>query len=227
MNPEKNGKLFVRTIIIYFLTLLFVGILLFVPAGSFKFWNAWLYIGALFIPMFIALIYLITKDPDLLKKRLKTKEKEKPQKIYVVSSIVVFSATFIIPGFDYKYHWSSVPILVVIPSTIIMLSGYLMFFVVMKQNSYASRVVEIQDEQKLIDTGLYSFVRHPMYLAGMILYGFSPLVLGSYYALIPMILIPVLLIIRIKNEEKVLIEGLKGYDSYMKKVKYRLLPFIW
>jgi len=141
--------------------------------------------------------------------------------------MIAFFVTFIIPGLDFRFNWSNVPLVVVLISTLIMLSGYMMVFIAMKQNTHASRVIEIQDEQKLIDTGLYSFVRHPMYLGGTILYGFAPLVLGSFYALIPMVFIPILLIIRIKNEEKVLINGLKGYDEYMKKVKYRLIPFIW
>jgi len=217
----------IKVIIVYLLSLFLVGLLIFVPAGSLKFWNGWLFLGALFIPMFCALVYLLSRDPDLLVRRMKTKEKEKTQKIYLILSIIVFLVTFIIPGLDFKYSWSTVPLSVVLTSTFMMMSGYLMVFIVMKQNTYASRVIEIQDEQKLIDTGMYSFVRHPMYLGATILYGFAPLVLGSFYALIPMVFIPILLIIRIRNEEKVLIAGLKGYDEYLKKVKYRLLPFIW
>ena len=207
--------------------LIFVGALLFLPAGSFKFWNAWLYIAALFIPMFFVLIYLVLYDPELLEKRMRLDEKEKPQRFYVKSSIIVTILIYILPGFDFRFQWSSVPLFVVIASTVVMLIGYFMFFMVMRQNSYASRVIEIQEEQKLIDTGLYSVVRHPMYMAATILFGFSPLVMGSYYALIPMIFLPVLLIIRIKNEEKVLKNGLKGYEEYMKKVRYRMIPFIW
>jgi len=227
MRSENRSLLIIRTLLVYLFSLFFVGLLIFFPAGSIKFWNGWLFLGALFIPMFGVLIYLLVKDPDLLAKRMKTKEKEKTQKTYLILSIIVCFITFIVPGLDFRLNWSHVPLSVVLISTIIMISGYLMFFIVMKQNTYASRVIEIQDEQKLIDTGLYSFVRHPMYLAGTILYGFAPLVLGSFYALIPMVFIPILLIIRIKNEEKVLINGLKGYDEYMEKVKYRLLPFIW
>lgn len=211
----------------YLLSFFYVALLIFVPAGSLKFWNGWLFMAALFIPMIFILMYLLIKKPDLLTRRLKTKEKEKTQKAYQVLSIIVCLITFIVPGLDFRFNWSDVPLSVVLISTFIMISGYLMFFIVMKQNTYASRVIEIQDEQKLIDTGLYSFIRHPMYLAGTILFGFAPLVLGSFYALIPMVFIPILLIIRIRNEEKVLIDGLKGYNEYMKKVKYRLLPFIW
>jgi protein-S-isoprenylcysteine O-methyltransferase Ste14 len=227
METEKRGYLFARTLLIYFFSLFFIGLIIFLPAGSFKFWNGWLFVGALFIPMFFVIIYLIVNDPDLLIKRLKTKEKEKTQKAYLMLSIIVFLVTFIIPGLDFRFKWSHVPVTVVLISTLLMISGYLIFFNVMRQNTYASRVIEIQDEQKLIETGLYSVVRHPMYLGALILYGFAPLVLGSFFALIPMVFIPFLLIIRIKNEEEVLKNGLKGYNEYMKKVRYRLLPFVW
>lgn len=227
METGKRGYLFARTLLIYFFSLFFVGLIIFLPAGSFKFWNGWLFVGALFIPMFFVIIYLIVNDPDLLIKRLKTKEKEKTQKVYLMLSIIVFLVTFIIPGLDFRFKWSHVPVTVVLISTLLMISGYLIFFIVMRQNTYASRVIEIQDEQKLIETGLYSVVRHPMYLGALILYGFAPLVLGSFFALIPMVFIPFLLIIRIKNEEEVLKNGLKGYIEYIKKVRYRLLPFVW
>jgi len=227
MISEKKSSLITRIVIIYFLGLTGTGVLIFIPAGTLKFWNGWLFIGAIFIPMFCAFIYLIKNNPDLLAKRMKLREKEKTQKIYLIISWIVFLIIFIVPGLDFRFNWSNVPLSVVLISTLIMLSGYLMFFIVMKQNTYASRVIEIQDEQKLIDTGLYSFVRHPMYLASIILWGFEPLVLGSFYGLITMIFFVVLIIVRIINEEKVLITGLKGYDEYMKKVKYRLLPLIW
>ena len=227
MKSESKVLLILRASLTYFFSFFFVALLIFVPAGSLNFWNGWLFMGALFIPMVFILIHLLVKEPDLLIKRLKTKEKEKTQKAYQVLSIIVCLITFIVPGLDFRFNWSNVPHSVVLISALIMMSGYLMFFIVMKQNTYASRVIEIQTEQKLIDTGLYSFIRHPMYLAGTIIFGFAPLVLGSFYALIPMVFIPILLIIRIKNEEKVLIYGLKGYEEYMKKVKYRLLPFIW
>jgi protein-S-isoprenylcysteine O-methyltransferase Ste14 len=227
MRSDSKNQLIIKALSRYLFALIFVFLLIFIPAGSIKFWNGWLFIGVLFILMFLALTWLLAKDPDLLARRLKTKEKEKTQKTYLILSMIVMLVTFIIPGLDYRFNWSEVPLPVVLISTLVMISGYLIFFIVMKQNTYASRVVEIQEEQKLIDTGLYSFVRHPMYLGATVLYGFAPLVLGSYYGLIPMVFIPVLLVIRIRNEEKVLISGLKGYEEYMKKVKYRLFPFIW
>jgi protein-S-isoprenylcysteine O-methyltransferase Ste14 len=227
MKTKGDGKLFTSTLIRYLSALLFVGILIFLPAGSLKFWNGWLFLGSLFIPMIFVMVYLLIKDPQLLVKRMKTNEKEKTQKLYLILSIFVSIVTFVLPGLDYRYQWSSVPLWLIILSTLLMITGYFMFFVVMKQNSYASRVIEIQDEQKLIDTGMYSFVRHPMYFSATILYFFVPLVLGSYYAMIPMVFMPGLLAIRILNEEKVLLKGLKGYDEYMKKVRYRFLPYIW
>lgn len=227
MDSEKRSSLIARAVFMYILSLLFIGLLIFLPAGTLKFLNGWLFIGVLFTAMIFTLTFLLEKDPDLLAKRLKTKEKEKPQKVYLVLSIIVLLFTFIIPGLDYRYGLSDVPVAVVIVSTVIMMAGYFMFFAVMRQNTFASRVIEIQEGQKLIDTGLYSFVRHPMYLGASILYLSAPLVLGSWYALIPAAFIPVVLLIRILNEEKVLIKGLKGYTEYMKKVKYRLIPFVW
>jgi len=224
---EKPKLLIIRALVMYILSLLFMVLLIFLPAGSLKFRNGWLFIGVLFTAMFIVLTWLMVKDPDLLAKRLKTKEKEKPQKAYLTLSMIVLLFTFIIPGLDYRFHWSDVPVPIVVVATVIMLAGYLIFFAVMRQNTYASRVIEIQEGQKLIDTGLYSLVRHPMYLGASILFVPAPLVLGSWYALIPVVLVPILLIIRIMNEEKVLVDGLKGYSEYMKKVRYRLIPYIW
>jgi membrane dipeptidase len=227
MAADKNSPLTFRTIVIYPLTVILVGLMIFIPAGTLRFWNGWLFIVALFVPMLFVLIYLMLKDPELLAKRIKTREKEKTQKIFLVFSIIVCLSTFLIPGFDYRFGWSHVPLAVVIISTLLMISGYFMFFVVMKQNTYASRVVEIQDEQKVIDTGLYSVIRHPMYSAGIIFYLCAPLVLGSWYAVIPALALPVLLVIRLLNEEKMLIAGLKGYTEYIRKVRFRLIPFIW
>jgi protein-S-isoprenylcysteine O-methyltransferase Ste14 len=221
-------KLIKQVVIRYILILLFVSFVLFLPAGSLKFWNAWIFIGALFLPELFALIYLAIKDPELLQKRLKIKEKEKAQRIFNILYIIIFIITLIITGQDFKYHWSIVPVWLVIVATGIMISGFFMAFIVLKQNSYASRVVEIQEGQKVIDVGLYSVVRHPMYLSALIFFCPMPLVLGSLYAfIIPVILAPFLLLIRIINEEKVLKNNLNGYKEYVKKVKYRLIPFVW
>lgn len=227
MTPENRNRLIAQSVNKYLSSLLFVGLMIFLPAGSLKFRNGWLFIGVMFTAMLFVLVWLLVKDPDLLAKRLKTKEKEKPQKAYVILSVIVLLITFLLPGLDFRFSWSDVPLPVVILATLVMIAGYLIFFAVMRQNTYASRVIEIQDEQKLIDSGLYSIVRHPMYMGGSVLFVSAPLVLGSWYALIPALFVPVLLIIRIMNEEKVLISGLKGYTEYMKKVKYRLIPFVW
>ncbi len=226
MTPERR-KVLVKAGILYALGVVFLGALIFIPAGTMEYWQGWLFMAVLFIPMFFVLIYLTVKDPDLLRKRLNAKEKEKPQKVYVVLSIIVTIAIFVIPGLDHRYHWSRVPDILVWLSAAMMLTGYILFIVVMRQNSYASRVIEIQQGQRLIDTGLYSMVRHPMYMAATILFGFVPLVLGSFFGLIPMVFLPLLLIIRIRNEEKVLREGLPGYKEYMQKVRFRMIPHIW
>ena len=227
MKTKINGRLLALALSRYVMAVLCVGAMLFLPAGTLKYWNGWLYMGVLFGSMIFVLAYLILNDPGLLEKRMNMKEREKPQKWYLALSLIVFFLVFTIPGLDYRFHWSDVPLSVVLIATGLVLAGYFMFFMVMKQNSYASRVVEIQEEQKLIETGLYSVVRHPMYLAATILFLFSPLVLGSYYAGIPALFIPFLLAYRLKNEEKVLLGGLKGYDEYVKRVKYRLIPYIW
>jgi protein-S-isoprenylcysteine O-methyltransferase Ste14 len=226
INESKKKMLF-KVLIRFFLVFIFIGILIFLPAGTLKFFNGWLFVAGLLIPMTFTLIYLLIKDPELLEKRIKIKEKENAQKKYIKLSILLFVIAYIIPGLDFRFKWSSVPMWLVMVSLLIMICGYIGFIIVMLQNRYASRVIEIQNEQKLIDTGLYSFVRHPMYLSAIILYVASALVLGSYYTLIPMLLLPFLLAYRIKNEEKVLIKGLPGYEEYTKRVKYRMIPFIW
>lgn len=220
-------KLIMMALIRFGAALIIIALVLFLTAGTFKYWNAWLFIGALFSPVIIVLIYLIKKDPELLEKRMRIREKEKVQKFIIKLSVIPFITSFLIPGFDYKYQWSIVPLWLVIAATLILLTGYGMFFMVIRQNSYASRVIEIQERQKVIDYGLYSVVRHPMYLSNILIFLSIPLVLGSFYALIPMCLFSFVFYYRIQNEEKVLKEGLEGYEDYMKKVKYRLVPFIW
>jgi protein-S-isoprenylcysteine O-methyltransferase Ste14 len=230
-NPtdyKTTGKsIFIKAFARFFLGFVFVILLIFLPAGTIHFLNGWFFIGGLFLPMIFAFIYLIKNDPELLEKRINLKEKEKEQKKYVKLSVLLYVVAYIIPGLDFRFGWSDVPLWLVLAALVFMLTGYVMFIVVMLQNRYASRVIEIQKEQKLIDTGLYSVVRHPMYLAATILYLASSLVLGSYYTLIPMAILPFLLGYRIVNEEKVLLKGLPGYDKYTERVKYRMIPFIW
>lgn len=223
----SRGKVLLRVLIRYLLAFVFVGLILFVSAGTIKYRNGWVFMAGLFVPMTFTLVFLLIRDPELLEKRMKMKEKQSAQKKYLRISLVMFVLAYVLPGLDYRFHWSDVPAWLTVLSLIVMIGGYIMFIVVMNQNRYASRVVEIQDNQKLIDTGLYSVVRHPMYLAASILYIASALVLGSYYALIPMLLLPFLLSFRMVNEEKLLMEELPGYKEYIQKVKYRLIPFIW
>jgi protein-S-isoprenylcysteine O-methyltransferase Ste14 len=207
--------------------IMIVSALLFIPAGSLRFWNAWIFMGVLFIPMLSVIVYLIIRDPELLFKRMNTNEKENTQKKVVLFTSLIFLSSLIISGLDFRFQWSKVPLVVVISSAIIVLTGYILFFMVMRQNSYASRVVEIQEKQKVIDSGLYSIVRHPMYSAAILMFMFMPLVLGSFFALIPLVIFPFQMSTRMKNEELILEEGLEGYIEYTKKVRYKIIPLLW
>lgn len=220
-------QLIIKALIRYISGLVLISSLLFIPSGSLKFWNGWLFIGILFIPMLFVMTWLVIFDPELMAKRLNTKEKEQEQKLVVFLSAVVILSSFIISGLDFRYNWSQTPLSLEIFSALMVLSGYILFFIVIKQNSYASRVVEIQDKQKLIDTGVYAVVRHPMYTAAVMIFVFMPLLLGSFYALIPSLFFPLQIAYRIKNEEEILEKGLEGYMQYEQKVKYRVIPFIW
>lgn len=225
---QVNGNsLLIRAAIRFALSMAIICLFLFVSAGTILFFNAWLYLATLFTPMVFTLAYLIRKNPDLLEKRLRTGERDKAQKRNILLSLIFITASFIIPGLDFRFNWSEVPLWLVILSTVVMFSGYMLFVCVIRVNSYASRIIEIQDGQRVIDTGPYFIIRHPMYLAVLLMYIATPLVLGSYYALIPMISLPFILISRINSEEKVLSEGLEGYSEYMDRVKYRFIPFIW
>lgn len=220
-------KLISKALLNCLLALIFFGLPLFLPAHSLRFWNAWLFLAIFILSMFAILLYLFIKDPVLMEKRMRGDEKENPQRFIMTFLIVSALLTFVVSGFDFRYHWSSVPFLLVVISAIIMLCGFILLFIVTIENSYASRVIEIQEEQKLIDTGLYAVIRHPMYFAFSIIFLVTPILLGSYFAFIPACLIPWLISLRILNEEQLLLKGLKGYDIYMKKVKYRMIPFIW
>jgi len=217
-----------KAVILRFTMLLPVlGLMFFLPAGTINYWQAWVYMLVLFIPMSIMVRYLYKHDPELLERRMRMKERQKTQKLVIALSFLFFLPAFIIPGFDIRFGWSNVPWVVVIIADIIVLFGYLFFALVLKTNSYASRIVEVEKGQKVITAGPYSIVRHPMYLSSLILYAFSPLALGSYWAMIPVVLLVILLVARIKGEEKELLENLDGYKEYVMKMKYRLLPGMW
>lgn len=202
-------------------------VLLFAPAGTFSYGNGWLFLALLFIPMLIFGALLLAKAPDLLEKRLHTRESQSEQKLVILLSSLLFVAVFVIAGLDYRFGWTEVPAAVVALGAMLLLTGYGMYMEVMRENAWLSRTVEIQKDQKVIDTGLYGIVRHPMYLATIILFLAMPLVLGSWISFVLMLLYPAVLVIRIAGEEKVLENGLPGYREYKKKVKYRLFPFIW
>jgi len=203
------------------------GIPLFLIAGTFSYWNAWLYILTIAVAWGMIYLYLAKNDPGLFEKRQKKNEKKLSQQIILLLCTVSLVSAIILSGFDYRFHWSRIPLLLSVLFTLVMISGFVMLFLVLKQNSFASRKIEIQEGQKLIDTGLYSIVRHPMYLSLIVTFLFTPIILGSWYSFIPIIFIPFLLTFRINYEEKELQKGLEGYDIYMKKVKYKLIPFIW
>jgi protein-S-isoprenylcysteine O-methyltransferase Ste14 len=204
-----------------------MSLLLFLPARTIYFWEAWVFMAILFTPAICLLFYLYKKDPELLEKRIKMKEKEKEQKLLMKIALFFFIGTFLLPGFDKYYGWSSVPLWLKIFSDIMVFLGYIMFVVVLLKNRYASRVIEVQKKQKVIDTGLYSVVRHPMYDAVFLIYGFAPLALGSYWMLIGNVYLIFVIVFRILNEEKILVKELAGYMEYMQKVRYRLIPGLW
>jgi len=217
-----------RKIVFRFLFLFaFLGLFILLPAGTFDYWQAYVYMAILIAPMLAALAYFFKIDPQFLERRMRVKEKEQQQKTVQVVFLFFFLAMFIISGLDRRFGWSAVPVIIVLLTDIVILFGYLFIMAVFRQNSYASRIVEIDANQTVITTGLYSVVRHPMYVGVLMMYIPSPLALGSYWGLVPMAAIPLALILRIKNEEKVLREGLPGYIEYCNKTKYRLIPFIW
>ena len=222
-----NVKLFVEAIVKFIFGVLIIGLLIFLPAGTINYWNGWLFMGLLFIPMFIAGIVMMIKSPELLKKRLKAKEKERKQKQVVLFSGLMFLAGFIISGLNYRYSWIILPNLVVIISSVIFIVAYILYAEVLRENVYLSRTIEVQENQKVVDTGLYGIVRHPMYAVTILLFLSMPLVLGSLISFVIFLVYPFIIAKRIKNEEEVLEKELEGYTEYKKKVKYKMIPFIW
>ena len=220
-------KLLLSALSKFIFGLLFVGLLLFIPAGTIHFYNAWLFIVLLFVPILILGVVLFIKSPDLLKKRLNAKEKEKTQKSVVGISAILFLLGFIVAGLDYRFHLSTVPKYVVIIASAILLISYALYAEVMRENVYLSRTIEVQENQKVIDKGLYKIVRHPMYAVTIWLFLSIPIILGSWYSLICFIPYIPIIAIRIINEEKILERKLDGYTDYKKRTKYRLIPFIW
>lgn len=226
-NLSVDKKLFIQASTRFILGLIVIALLLFVSSGTLNYWNAWLFMGILFIPMFIAGIVLMIQNPGLLRKRLNAAEKEPEQKRVIMLGGAMFLCGFIIAGLDYRFGWLYLPKLVSIIAAIIFLLAYMLYAEVLRENTYLSRTVEIQDHQKVIDTGLYGIIRHPMYSATIFLFLTIPLVLGSLFSFFVFLIYPILITKRIKNEEHVLEEGLEGYSDYKKRIKYGLIPFVW
>ena len=222
-----NKKLITQATTKYLSGVLLVSLLLFIPAGTINYFNAWLLMGILFIPMAIVGIVLMVKNPELLEKRLNAKEKEVDQKTVITIGGLMFIVGFIIAGLDFRFQWSAMPKWLVFTAAGVFICSYLLFAAVLWQNEYLSRTIEIQENQHVIDTGLYGVVRHPMYTSTFFLFISMPIVLGSYFSLIIFLIYPVIMIKRINNEETVLEEGLPGYLDYKKRVKYRIIPYIW
>lgn len=220
-------KLFLQAITKFLLGVILVSLLIFVPAGTISFKNGWLFLGVLFIPMFFAGIVMLVKNPELLKKRLDAKEKQKEQSTVVKLSGLMFLSGFIVAGLDFRFRWYPLPKVAVIAATVVFLVAYILYAEVLRENTYLSRTVEVEENQKVIDTGLYGIVRHPMYCATLLLFLSMPIILGSVYSFLIFLAYPFIIVKRIKNEENLLEKELSGYLEYKKKVKYRLIPFIW
>ena len=222
-----NAKLFSQALSKFLFGLIIISLLLFIPAGTLNYPNAWLFLALLFIPMFIAGIIMLIKSPELLKKRLNAKEEENEQEIVILISGAIFLLAFIIAGLNFRFKWSELPQIVIIASSIIFLLSYIMYAEVLRENMYLSRTVEVSENQKVIDRGLYGLVRHPMYTSTIFLFLSMPLILGSLFSFGIMLIYPIIIIFRIKNEEKFLESKLDGYKDYKDKVNYKIIPFIW
>ena len=222
-----NRTLFMQAVTRFLAGLFMVAVLLFIPAGTWDYPQGWLLMMILFVPMFIAGLVMMKKDPDLLKKRLSVKEKESEQRLVIISSGIMFFAAFIAAGLSFRYGLMMLPPPISVIAALIFLAAYALYAEVLRENAFLSRTVEVQKEQRVIDTGLYGIVRHPMYMATVLLFLSMPLVLGSVLSFVIMLAYIPIIMKRIRNEEKVLSEGLNGYAEYKIKVKYRLIPFVW
>lgn len=206
---------------------LMFALLFFLPAGTWRYWQAWMYIGVLITPMFFVIAYFMKKDPDLLERRMRMRERRTEQRKIINLSVLFFVLAYILPGFDIRFGWSKMPAWVSIVAAVVMFLSYLIVFRTMQVNSFLSRVIEVAENQKVIDTDVYGIVRHPMYVGMTVLYVVSPIVLGSWWAVIPALVIIPVIVFRILDEEKALEKELPGYMEYKQKVKYRLIPFVW
>ena len=222
-----DKKLFFQALTKFLFGLIILCILLFIPAGTLNYPYGWLFIALLFIPMLIVGIVLFIKSPDLLRRRLNAKEDEDEQKLVLLISGMMFLLAFALAGLNFRFGWFKLPAIVIVMASIIFLLSYLMYAEVLRENAYLSRTVEVSENQKVVDTGLYGLVRHPMYTSTIFLFLSMPLVLDSILSFIVMLIYPIIIIFRIKNEEKVLENELNGYKEYKEKVRYKLIPYIW
>lgn len=220
-------KLLINALTKFFCGLILVGLLIFLPAGSLQYNKGWLLMGLLFVPMLIAGFVMLFKAPALLEKRLDVKEKQKTQKGVVGFSGLMFVAGFVVAGLDFRFGWSHMPWPVTVAASFLFLVAYGLYALVLRVNAYLSRTVKVEEGQTVVDTGLYGIVRHPMYSATILLFLMIPLILGSWYALIVFAFYPVIIVLRLKDEEALLTRELPGYKAYKQRVKYRLIPFIW
>ena len=220
-------KLFTQAIFKFLGGLLIVGLLLFLPAGTFVWRQAWLLLGILFVPMFIAGLIMMKRAPDLLRKRLDAKEEEKEQKTVIVLSGLMFLAAFIVAGLNFRFRWIVLPVWISWAAAVLFLLAYVLYAEVLRENVWLSRTVEVQENQKVVDTGLYGIVRHPMYMTTLLLFLSMPLVLGSVISFVIMLLYIPIIAKRIRNEEQVLEGGLEGYAEYKKRIRYKVIPFVW
>ena len=220
-------KLFVQAMTKFFVGVLAVGLLIFLPAGTLRFGQGWLLMGVLFVPMFLAGLFLMVKDPDRLRRRLDAREKEMTQKTVLLLSGLMFLAAFVLAGLSFRFGWLRFPRWVSVLGAILFLLGYVLYACVLKENAYLARTVKVEKGQKLVDTGLYGVIRHPMYAATLLLFLSMPLILGSLLSLLVMLVYPFIIARRIQNEEQVLMRELPGYREYRKKVRWRLIPFLW
>lgn len=220
-------KLLIEALTKFACGLVLVGLLIFLPAGTLSYTYGWLLIGLLFVPMLIAGFVMLSKSPDFLKKRLDAKEKQGTQKGVVALSGLMFIAGFVVAGLDYRFSWSDMPTWVILMASVLFLAAYALYAEVMRENAYLGRTIKVEEGQKVVDTGLYSVVRHPMYMATILLFLMMPIVLGSWYALIAFAFYPAVIVVRLKDEEELLTKELPGYAEYKQKVKYRIIPFVW
>lgn len=220
-------KLFSQALTKYIFGLLIISLLLFISAGTLMYFNAWLFIALLFIPMLIAGILMFIKSPELLKRRLNAKERESEQKIVILISAIMFLLAFMIAGANFRFGWFKLPQTIIVMASIIFLLSYAMYAEVLRENMYLSRTVEVSENQKVVDSGLYGIVRHPMYTSTIFMFLSMPLMLDSIFSFIIMLIYPAIIIFRMKNEEKILENELKGYREYEEKVRYKIIPLIW